>query len=231
MGIKSAIRKLGLDVRRTGLGQDPFEDIARFIGSQPVIFDVGANRGQTIDEVSRRFPGCTIHAFEPGQAAFASLSKTHRRDRVRLNNVALGAAPARREFFEHSASDMSSFLELGQDARNHIAGDVSSKLEVEIQTVDRYCFENGIDRIDLLKSDTQGFDLEVLKGAQRMLREGHVQMIYLEITFAKLYEQLPRPDDVYRFIVDHGFDLVSFYKFWHLNDRAGWTDALFVERD
>jgi len=83
----------------------------------------------------------------------------------------------------------------------------------------------------LLKSDTQGFDLEVLKGADRMLAEHRIRLIYLEIIFSKMYENLPRADKIYAFMADHGFELVSFYKTYFQNGRAGWTDALFIDPD
>jgi len=81
----------------------------------------------------------------------------------------------------------------------------------------------------LLKSDTQGFDLEVIKGAQKMLDGKLIRLLFLELTFSKLYEDMTRVDEIFRFITDQGFELVSFYKFYYLRGRAGWTDALFVQ--
>jgi hypothetical protein len=48
--------------------------------------------------------------------------------------------------------------------------------------------QHEVQFIDLLKSDTQGFDLEVLKGAQGLLDARKIRLIYLEVTFQKLYE-------------------------------------------
>ena len=92
-----------------------------------------------------------------------------------------------------------------------------------------YCSQHEIPFIDLLKSDTQGFDLEVIKGAQGLLNARKIRLLYLELNFQKLYQDIPRMDEIYRFISDQGFELVSFYKFYYLNGRAGWTDALFIQ--
>jgi hypothetical protein len=119
---------------------------------------------------------------------------------------------------------MSSLLPLGPDGW----GKISNQREIEVSTVDRYCLEHEIPFIDLLKSDTQGFDLEVIKGAQRLLDARKIHLIYLELNFKKLYQGMPRMDEIYRFISDQGFELVSFYTFYYLNERAGWTDALFI---
>jgi FkbM family methyltransferase len=217
-GVRSFAKALGFDIRRTDLGQDPYSDIARLVRANngpAVLFDAGANVGQTTQRLMRMFPQAQIHAFEPNRNAFQRLAKSCDKANGRLC------------FFEHSATDMSSFLQPGLDAR-YIATRVEDHREVAVVTIDGYCRSNGIAAIHLLKSDTQGFDLEVLKGATAMLHARRIGAIYLELTFAKLYERLPQPHEVLKFVADFGFELVSFYQFHHLNNRAAWTDALFV---
>ncbi len=51
---------------------------------------------------------------------------------------------------------------------------------VQIDTIDDYCERAGIDHIDILKSDTQGYDLEVLRSAGKMLSAGKIKLVYLE---------------------------------------------------
>ena len=227
--VRSLIRDvIGYDVQKSGPGQDAYADIQRLIGSStrsPNIFDIGANVGQTVDVLLGLFPLANIHAFEPGRAAFNSLTATHSQLRnVTFNNFALGSDPGKQPFFANSASVLSSFLPLGPDGW----GEITERPEVSISTVDTYCSEHGIQLLDLLKVDTQGFELEILKGSKRMLNERRIRLIYLEIMFSKAYENLPRMDKIYGFLADHGFDLYAFYKFHFLHDRASWTDALFV---
>ena len=164
--------------------------------------------------------------FEPDKAAFDSLLQTHSKlPLVRLSNLGLGSKRGRQILFENEYSLMSSLLPLGPDGW----GKISNQREIEVSTVDRYCLEHEIPFIDLLKSDTQGFDLEVIKGAQELLNARKIRLIYLELIFQKLYQGTPRIDELYRFISDQGFELVSFYKFYYQNERAGWTDALFIQ--
>jgi len=209
------------------IGHDAYFDIRKIIGSNaPVIFDVGANVGQTIDTLRKFFPSPIIHAFEPGKATFDRLARAHSKlPYVHLNNLALGCKPGQQIFFENSDPYMSSFLPLGPDGW----GQVTNQRDVEISTVDRYSTQQGIQSIDLLKSDTQGFDLSVLEGAKGLLSARKVRLIFLEITFQEVYEGIPRLDEIYRFISDHGFELVSFYKFYYLHKRAVSTDALFIQ--
>ena len=162
------------------------------------------------------------------RAAFNSLTTTHSELRnVTCNNFALGSDAGTQPFFANSNSDMSSFLPLGPSGW----GQIIDRPTINVSTVDAYCSEHGIQIVDLLKSDTQGFELEVLKGGKHMLNERRVRLIYLEIIFSKMYENLPRLDEIYNFLADHSFDLYAFYKFYFQHNRASWTDALFIRSE
>jgi FkbM family methyltransferase len=225
--IQSLIRSsLGYDVRQFGIGCDAYYDIGSILGktNQPIVLDVGANRGQTIDEVLAILPNARIHSFEPGRA-FKELCQSYgRKPNVVLHNMALGSAPGVLTLNEHSATDLSSFLSIGEEFQWEPP---SSQRDVEVTTIDAYC-EERIPAIDLLKTDTQGFDLEVLRGASRMFSQKRVRLVYMEINFAALYKELPAFDQIYRFMWDNGFRLVSLYKMHYINNLAGWTDGLFV---
>ena len=180
--------------------------------------------GQTINNFRETFQNSTIHAFEPGRVAFAALKKNYGTYRdVTLNNMALGSRKETRIFLENEQNNTSSFLEIGTKGW----GSIAERNRVEINTVDDYCDTNRIEKIDILKSDTQGFDLEVLKGAERIIARGGIYLVYLEINFAELYKGLPPADEVMRFLREHQFSLVAFYRFYYINNHVGWTDGLF----
>jgi FkbM family methyltransferase len=227
--VKRVLSQMGYKIQRISheLGQDPFQDMAKLAVSTncPVVFDVGANVGQSIALFRNHFKNAVIHAFEPSPDTFRELQKCATAGlEVYLNNCALGSQAGIFNLIENTNSLMSSFLQPGQDWW----GGIRSKTAVEVKTLDEYCRHHEISHIDILKSDTQGFDLEVLKGAQRQLGLGNIHMIFLEITFSDMYKGLPRLDEIYAFLIDRGFALVSFYKFEYQNKRAGWTDGLFI---
>jgi FkbM family methyltransferase len=192
---------------------------------RPVVFDVGANLGQSVAIFRRLLPDSTLHSFEPGRKAFRELKAVSRGLRnVHLINAAVGSVSGRRTLRENEYSEMSSFLRPSSAAW----GAVVAEREVEVTTLDTYCAEHGIERIDLLKIDTQGYELEVLRGAAGMLAAGRVGLVYMEVTFCDMYEGLPPFDVLYRFLLDKGFRLVALYDF-HMHRRiAGWCDALFA---
>jgi hypothetical protein len=50
-----------------------------------------------------------------------------------------------------------------------------------IAPIDDICEQQGITKIDILKTDTEGYDAEVLAGARRMLSEERVRCIMCEV--------------------------------------------------
>jgi FkbM family methyltransferase len=226
---KKLVEHLGLSVRRRSrVGGDPFLDMRRLIGAKNVtVFDVGSNEGQSIDLFRMHFKNVAIHAFEPGKQAFSILESRHASTAgiIKLNNFGLGSRDESRQFVETVPSSMSSFLEPGREAW----GSVASRQALDIHTLDAYSAANRVNFIDILKIDTQGFDLEVLKGADRMMREHRIRLIFVELIFSDMYEGMPRFDEILRFILDRNFVLVSMYEVFHLNERAAWSDALFID--
>ena len=209
------------------LGKDALEDMRRLTraGESPIVFDVGANIGQTVRRLRRCFRTPTIHSFEPDPHTFRQLqTRTAKLQNVTTRNLGLGSRVATLELLRNEQSDMSSFLPLGSTGW----GAVRESISVPVTTVDAYCREGGIDRIDILKSDTQGFDLEVLCGADRMMRERRVHLVYLEICFAELYKGAGTLDVIYKHLTDRDYKLVSFYRCFYRESVAAWSDALFV---
>ena len=173
---------------------DPYDHIATYLAQtpKPVLFDVGANVGQTVLRLRHLFPDGIIHSFEPSPDTFKSLeSNVGRTGNTVLNNVGVGATSGTLELIENTKSDMSSFLEPADTW-----GAVRKRTSVPVITVDEYCLINSIDRIDLLKVDTQGYDYEVLLGSAEMLRRRTIALILVEVIFDTMYNDIRRFDDL-----------------------------------
>ena len=223
--LTKALKFFGLKLVRLRDVREPATDIRRFLKKRDLmIFDVGANEGQTANAFHRDFPEATLHSFEPSPGTFQILKKnTSHLSQVTCWNVALGNEQGSSLFFEHTHSDMSSFLPLGEQGW----GEMKGQTLVEVTTVDQFCLDHKISHIDVLKSDTQGFDLEVFKGAQNMLRNGAIAMVYFEVNFSELYKGAPSHDKLFDYLSQYGYKLESLYKVYHMKG-AIWTDALFV---
>jgi FkbM family methyltransferase len=226
---KIAQKRFGWDihVHHPDLHPDPWEDLTSFLKDEkiPVLFDIGANVGQTALTMRGMFPRAIIHAFEPSPSTFAKLETAVSADRnVVLNNCGIGAQEGTLEFSDNTHSDMSSFLPLGPEGW----GEVQGKIAVPVVTIDGYCVKNAVSRIDVLKIDTQGFDFEVLKGAERMLSNAQIRLVFMEVTFARLYEGLPRFDAIFGLLADRAYRLVAVYDHHRHNRILSWTDVMFA---
>jgi FkbM family methyltransferase len=162
-------------------GIDLARDLRRAAPAVPIrtVFDIGANEGQTLASFSREFPEATVYTFEPVAATFEILKKNAAGlPRVVLENLALADSPGTREIVLSDNSHINSL---------HRAADASTeatrRATIQVDTVDAYCAARAIDRIDLLKIDTEGYEIQVCQGAERMLREGRVGFVLAEVDF------------------------------------------------
>lgn len=228
--IRDLFRKLGYKITHSpdGIGGEPFGDMACLLGKRdPLVFDVGANVGQSITSFLSIFPDATIHSFEPSPAIFATLRKNAAgRRNVHLWNCAMGSKSGELTLLENDLPEWTSFFQVGEFGW----GTVKKETPVPVQTVDEFCGKNGISQIDVLKSDTQGFELEVFKGAGRMLAEGNIKSVYCELVFSDMYKNMPTFCEVFDFLVKKDFLLVSFYDIAYERRLASWTDGLFIHR-
>lgn len=208
------------------LGVNPFRDMRRLLAGvpHPTILDVGANEGQSVDRFRAVFPGAVIHSFEPSPATFARLARhCEGLPGVRAWNLGVGAATGTLPFHENTHHDMSSFLRPGPTAW----GTVAQTTNVPVITLDAFADREGLDHIHVLKSDTQGYDFEVFKGAEGLMRAGRIRFIYHEVIVSAMYEGLPPYYEVFRFLAEFGFLPVSFYRQYYQNGLLSWTDVLF----
>lgn len=231
--IKKIVKSTGYDIVRVqqkDIGINPFSDMKRFLNGNeaPVIFDVGANVGQTVVKFLDAFPKCSINSFEPSPSTYLKLkSSCDAYANVKTWNLGVGSTDGVLSFQENEKTEMSSFLEPGEDCWGRIV----NKTNVDVITLDSFTENECVDFIDVLKSDTQGFDFEVFKGANRLMASNKIGMIYFEFIFSDMYKNLPPFHEVFSYLTSMNFSLVTFYDSYYQNDMISWTDALFINNE
>jgi FkbM family methyltransferase len=165
----------------------PFLDISRLSKAwgRPVsiIFDVGANTGQTSQEMRSAFPDAQIHAFEPHPETFRRLQTSATKNQFSAYQLALGDREGDATLYEYAASGDGSLINsLTPNARFAIQHGYSAAAlrSVGCTTIDGFCAKHNIDHINVLKVDTEGYDLHVLRGAEVMLAQERVGFVYVE---------------------------------------------------
>ncbi len=159
------------------------------------VLDVGANEGQYASMLRRNGYQGHILSFEPVRANFEKLNKKHAQDPLwRGFDFALGAEAGTSEIQVTQHSVFSSFLSPNAFSQDRFGAEssVSSTQTVVIKRLDSIIDELTRDipqaRI-FLKMDTQGFDLEVLRGAQGCLER--ILALQTEISIMPIYENMP----------------------------------------
>ena len=220
--------------KRRRIGKNHFADIRRILGRDAlVILDVGGHFGESVLEFCRWFSNANIHSFEPDPDSYRTLcNNTRSLRRVRCANVALGEACGTAKLHRNGFDATNSLLRTSEQSSRYIDPALlktNSLSVVDVTTIDRYLEDNGIDGVDVLKIDAQGFELRVLMGAERALRSGSIRLIYLEVMFVHLYDGQAEFDEINRHLANFGYRLVAFYDFGYENgDFIVAANALFV---
>jgi hypothetical protein len=90
--------------------------------------------------------------------------------------------------------------------------------------------EAGLTVVDVLKIDTQGTDLNVLRGASAALQSGTVRHVMVEINFVRMYDGQNEALDVVHYLRGRDLHLVDFYEKVYQANTLAWCSALFSRR-
>ena len=104
---------------------------------------------------------------------------------------------------------------------------IQKKVEVRVNTIDKYCEEHKIHKIDLLKVDVQGNEIKVLEGASRMLGRKNIKLIFTEISIAPSYSNQSEIDEIISLLRANGYRIFNFFKMKHIRGKLIECDVLF----
>lgn len=148
-----------------------------------VAFDVGAGAGEYTKLLVKHLPPQSrILSFEPQSLAYRKLADLVIHDEMRtVTPFNFGFSNQSRTSALHKDKDGTVLASLY--ARNLVHCNISMTLreEVKLKTIDNFCLSQNIDLIDFLKLDVEGHEMEVLRGAQRMLSGRHIRIIQWEM--------------------------------------------------
>jgi FkbM family methyltransferase len=219
---KQILKFFGLNITRLNkeLSNLTFDEIyLNFlkISDNPIIFDVGANEGQSINRFKKIYRSSIIHSFEPSKKIFGKLRKNFENEQnVYLNNCGLGNEIGFKQFNLAKQSGASSFHNFNSNSRwlkkrskqFNTSRDNFTEIEtVKINTLDEYCSKNNIQKIDILKIDTQGYEDEVLKGALNTIKEGKISAIEFEIILDDVYKKRFSFYELEKIFINYNFRL------------------------
>ena len=205
-----AQRALGVHISRTPpvpVSKHADHAISRLRRWTPndVVFDVGANDGRTVLRLQDLLARPRIFAFEPVASTYDTLvRRTSQFANVIPRHLALGAAPGRQTIYLNEIDAMNSFS--AGWTPSHVGTET-----VEISTVDQVMEREGIRFVHFLKIDTEGYEREVLRGAETALRESRIAMIQVEVGVGQMGKDLWPLEAARLHLAEYGYYLYGVY--------------------
>ena len=196
-----------------------------------VLFDVGSHMGTYTDIVLKVYPDCKSFLFEPQSKIFKkieqkysnienidvfnlAISDTEKKQNLNLNNHDLTASLLD---FDPKSNYLKFKAKLYQTDINNM--NYGTEL-VQTITLDKFIIDNNLEKIDLLKIDTEGNEFNVLKGLEKKINI--VNNILIEIHHRELFLNY-NPEKIHQYLIDNGFKLKKKFKF-----PFCWVDSLYT---
>jgi FkbM family methyltransferase len=172
------------------------------------VIDVGANVGGFAKIIREVLPDVAIYSLEPLPDCFEKMRNVLPNDTNFFPlNIAAGSKKDVLKFYRSFHSPSSSFLQMEDVHREAFPdsrdGQSKQALDVPVDSLDSIFSDKRIEQNILLKLDVQGFEGEVIDGAIDLLSKTSVVLI--EMSFVKLYKNIPLFHDIYHKLYNHGF--------------------------
>ncbi|WP_145596195.1 FkbM family methyltransferase [Candidatus Pelagibacter sp. FZCC0015] len=244
--VKKIINNLGYDIKKLDkeFKNPSLDDLLKEkIDENPMIFDVGGNKGQSVTKFKKIFKKPIIHSFEPIKSEIEIMSEKFKNDQdVKLNNFALGESIGEKNFNITAQTGASSFNKINKNSKwaevrskeeKTTVNEFSKLTKVKISTLDKYFNSENINHIDLLKIDTQGYEDKVLEGSIETLSKNKIKAIVTEVVFDNCYEKYFSFSDIEKFLLPNNFRMVGIYLYSNslFNNLTFFADVFYLNKN
>ena len=184
------------------------------INNPNVFFDVGAHHGETVKLFQKELNIKKFHCFEPSKINFYILKKKLKNFRnIKFNNFGLGEFEDKVNLNytkETSSSTINEFNVTSKYLRKKLEilninslNDYITQEQIKVKSLDNYVSENKVEKIDILKIDTEGYELNVLKGCKENINK--IRYIYFEHHFDDMIKKNYNLSNIHDFLIKNNF--------------------------
>ncbi len=163
-----------------------------------IIFDIGAHKGEFLRSIKKLKKVNKIYSFEPQKKVFDNLNLLNKGNKVECFNVAISENKGTKKLKINKKTSTSTFSKINSNSKWYkiksllISGNLKNSFigneNVKTTTLDYFCNKNKIQKIDLLKIDTEGHEEQVLIGAANMIAKKKIKYILIEFHLSKMYQ-------------------------------------------
>jgi len=184
------------------------KELIKGIKTPETIIDIGSNKGQFILLIEKIYPNKNIYSFEPIKEMIDKQKKFFSyKNNIIFHNIALGSSTTLKEFLITTRMDSSSFLKIVSDKNKSKNYDIVENRNIQINTLDNLLINEKISHPVLIKIDVQGYELEVLRGANNLLKK--TDYLLLEVSKNEMYQNQPIEKVIVEYLKNLNFDILK----------------------
>ena len=184
--------------------------------------DIGSHMGTYSDLILRDFKDCKILMFEPQTIIYKKIIKKYKNNKnIKIYNFAISNINGLRKININKHDLTSSLTDLDIKNNKYLqlkaklfdttsSGMILRKVKVKTRKLSLIIQSNKYKAIDLAKIDTEGHELEVLRGLETKIK--NIQYILIEFHNDKIYSSY-QPKKIHSYLTKKGFMLKEVYKF------------------
>ena len=186
--------------------------------SLSVLVDVGSHKGEYINSIKKKFNIQKIYGFEPNPDIYEILKKKIVDEKINLYNFGISDKNGKIEFYKNLETSSSTINKLNTKSKYYKkkyfllnifnSKEVIKKIEINVLRLDEFIHSNKIDKIDLIKIDTEGYEFKVIKSLKKKIK--NVKIIHLEHHFDDMIVKNYKLTDIHNYLKKNGFE--KFFK-------------------
>ncbi len=183
-----------------------------------IFIDVGSHKGEYISSLRSKFSIDEIFGFEPNPNVYEILEKKFSDPKIKLFNLGISDKSGIIELNKNLDSSSSSINNLNTNSTYYKKKylllnifnlkEVTKKIEINVIRLDEFIKKNKIEKIDLVKIDTEGFEFRVLKSIGDKIK--NINIIHFEHHFDDMIIKNYNLSDIHNYLLNKGF--VKYFK-------------------
>jgi FkbM family methyltransferase len=188
-----------------------------------ILIDVGAHKGESIKLFSENFIIKKIISFEASPINFEYLKmkieknkKRYNNTEIVLENIALGAENKIIEFKQFNESSSSTIKKIDEESKyykrkfkliNFLSNKkIYTKLQIKVSKLKDYIEKNDLKKIDFMKIDTEGYELEILLGLENKIQL--IDIIMFEHHYDSMIQKGYKFADINKLLIKNHFNKI-----------------------
>lgn len=179
--------------------------------AKPTFFDVGGNVGDYSVDLRQAFPTAVIFAFEPNINTYRVMVEKLAPLEIVCLNLGLSSRSDSTVMYTYEDDLITGHASVYRDALSvlHRSNRIR-EVEFKSMTLDEFAEQHHVDFIDFLKIDTEGHEMDILRGATRMLAGNKIRVIQFEFNEMNIVSRV--------FLKDF-YDLLEGFSFYRLDSN------------